>query len=64
MRYQYTRQDDIIKSFWNNYPQYKKKRGYKQNDYKCDIRCAFVDYVDYLQKSGYISGKLASRVTL
>lgn len=29
-----------------------------------DIRCAFVDYVDMLQKDGLISEKLASRVTL
>lgn len=29
-----------------------------------DTRCAFVDYVDYLSKSGEISQALAQRVTL
>lgn len=32
--------------------------------YKTDTRCAFVDFVDYLSKSGEISQSLASRVTL
>lgn len=36
----------------------------RQNQYNADIRTAFVDYVDHLQKSGVISEKLAERVTL
>lgn len=66
---------EVRNSFWENYPQYRK--GYKkvnakkpyytekrQNDYCTDIRCAFVDYVDYLLKDDIISEKLAQRVTL
>lgn len=40
----------------------KHKRPGK--DWRCDVRCAFVDYVDMLQKSGFISEALAQRVTL
>ena len=32
--------------------------------YKCDTRCAFVDFVDCLQRSGEISDSLAFRATL
>ena len=39
---------------------FKKVRG----EYCADTRCAFIDYVDYLQKSGLISAKLADKVTL
>lgn len=39
----------------------KRKR---QNGYSADVRTAFVDYVDHLQKSGVITEKLAGRVTL
>lgn len=35
-----------------------------QNAQDTDTRCAFVDYVDALQKSGAISEALAARVTL
>ena len=57
---------EVRKAFWFDFPQYKcfyrvKKR---QNDYNCDIRCEFVDYVDFLLKDGQISEKLANRVTL
>jgi len=33
-------------------------------DFLCDTRCAFVDFVDSLQKSGEISAALADRVYL
>lgn len=56
----------VRKAFWNNHPQFKSqyRKTYKQNDYCCDIRCAFVDFVDYLQKDNQISENLANRVTL
>ena len=56
----------VRESFWESFPQYKShyKKNKRQNDYICDIRCSFVDYVDYLQKDGQISEKLANRVTL
>ena len=40
---------------------YKSKR---QNDQPCDTRCAFVDFVNNLAKSGEISEQLAQKVTL
>jgi hypothetical protein len=59
-------QTEIRNSFWITHPQFKadyrvKKR---QNDYCCDIRCAFVDYLDMLAKTGKISPKQADNTTL
>jgi hypothetical protein len=57
---------EIRASFWASYPEFKKEYRTKkrQNDYKTDIRCAFVDYIDNLQRNGDISEKLAHRATL
>ena len=57
---------EVRKSFWNEFPQFmvEYKRNKRQNEYSCDCRCAFVEYVDYLQKDGVISEKLANKVTL
>jgi len=41
-----------------------RTRRATQNDYPAEVRTAFVDYVDALQKSGAISEALAARVTL
>lgn len=51
-------------AFWDGYPQYTEVPAWEQNDYPVDIRTAFVDFVDHLQKSGQISEELASDVTL
>lgn len=57
---------EVRKSFWNSHPQLRKyyKVGFTQNQYSTDIRCAFCDYVDFLQKDGIISEELAKNVTL
>ena len=57
---------EVRKSFWNEFPQFlnEYKKIKRQNEYSCDCRCAFVEYVDYLQKDGVISEKLANKVTL
>ena len=62
--YAYTTHATLRASFWQDHPQYKRRPGWSQTDYATDIRCAFVDYVDALQKSGQISESLAQRVTL
>jgi hypothetical protein len=62
----YTTQKQVRQAFWDSFPEFKpdfqiKKR---QNDYKCDIRVSFVDFVDSLRRNGDISEKLANNVTL
>lgn len=65
-KYPYTTQAEVRKLFWTSYPKFRPeyRARKRQNDYNCDIRCTFVDYVDYLMKNGHISEKLAQRVTL
>jgi len=57
---------EIRAAFWESNPQFAKsyRKTYRQNDYSATIRSAFVDYVDYLARSGEISEKLAFRATL
>ena len=67
---------EIRAAFWESHPQYKRqckatqagririKTEKRQNDYKADIRMAFVDFVDMLSKDGTISEKLAFNATL
>jgi hypothetical protein len=59
-------QAEVRAAFWEDcFPEVKKSyTRKKQNEYPADIRCAFVDYVDSLQKSGQISEALAFRATL
>jgi len=60
-------QKQVRQSFWDSNPFWKAneyKARKRQNQYHTDIRCAFVDYVDYLQKDGIISQALAQRITL
>lgn len=61
-----TTQAEVRESFWLNHLRFADERRLhkRQNDYRCDIRAAFVEYVDSLQKSGVISEALAERVTL
>ena len=50
--------------FWLDHPEFKEIYGMKQNNYPTDVRVTFVDYVDYLERSGIISINLANTVTL
>lgn len=52
--------------FFEEYPEFRSERRVRksQNDYSCDCRCAFVDFVDCLLKSGEISEKTADNITL
>ena len=56
----------IRKMFWDNSPQFKNeyRTKKKQNDYCCDIRCSFVDFVDFLLKDGQITERQANNITL
>jgi len=63
----YTSQKQVRANFWRfTYGTRKPARfaGKSQNELPTDLRCLFVDYVDCLQKSGYISEALAYKVTL
>jgi len=57
---------DVRRAFWDAHPEFKSeyRARKRQNEYYTDIRCSFVDFVDYLQRNGDISEKLAQRVTL
>jgi hypothetical protein len=63
-----TTQKQIRAAFWAAHPTLprRKIRDYAGTGhmYQTDTRCAFVDYVDQLQRAGQISEALADRVTL
>lgn len=57
---------EVRKAFWEAHPEFKNsyRKSYRQNQYNTDINVAFVDYVDYLLKSGDITQNLANKITL
>lgn len=59
-------QAQVRLAFWDAHPEFANdyRASKRQNQYRADIRRAFVDYVDSLNKSGEISDSLAARVTL
>lgn len=65
-----TNQKQIRKAFWESHPSFAhqaREAGIlsKSQNHQCaTVRCAFVDYVDLLYRSGQISADLAQRVTL
>jgi len=68
-----TNQKQIRAAFWEAHPHANRKkypaRDWTREDksrrnYCTDTRCAFVDFVDYLNRSGIISDQLANRATL
>jgi hypothetical protein len=70
MQYTYTNQKQIRQAFWESFPHFEEQAREagiftkSQNHHCATVRCAFVDFVDYLSKDGQISEKLANRVTL
>jgi hypothetical protein len=68
-----TNQKQIRAAFWETFPELPRRRyRYSPNRtdktaelvFPIDTRCAFVDFVDYLQRNGDISELLANRATL
>jgi len=59
-------QSQVRKLFWESFPQFKSefRTRKRQNDYSTDVRCAFVDFTDYLCKNGQITEKQANNYTL
>lgn len=66
MTYHYTTQKQIRNAFWQEHPEFQHLRRAKktQNDYPCDLRMAFVDFVDALERDTHITEALANRATL
>jgi len=62
--YTYSDEDEVRDAFWDQHPQFTPVDFQSQNKYPTDVRCAFVDFVDSLQKNGDISEELAADVTL
>jgi hypothetical protein len=65
-----TTQKQIRRAFWESFPHFEEQARAagilsKRQDHHCaTVRCAFVDFVDSLARSGKISEALAFRVTL
>jgi hypothetical protein len=68
-----TNQKQIRAAFWEAFPDLPRRRyRYSWNPrdktaelvFPIDTRCAFVDYLDQLQRAGIISESLANRATL
>jgi len=64
-----TTQAQVRRSFWDctqydEAEEKRQKRTSREKDYRTDVRCAFVDYVDSLRRDEVISEALAFRVTL
>jgi hypothetical protein len=65
-----TTQKEIRQVFWHDYPHFAEQAraagiiSKPQNEHCATVRCAFVDFVDMLRKSGQISEALAFRATL
>lgn len=59
-------EDDVREAFWADNPGYADERDddKSQNDYRPDIRMAFVDWVDAAHKNGQMSDDLVAEVTL
>ncbi len=70
MTYPITTQKHVRDAFWEAHPglDFKARqagiRSKGQNTQCATVRCAFVDFVDSLYRSGQISDALAQRVTL
>lgn len=70
-RYTYTTQRELTAAFWEDHPRLKALKVKTVKDftgngrmYVTDIRCAFSDYTEHLNRSGMISDALAYRATL
>jgi hypothetical protein len=64
-----TNQKQIRAAFWEAHPHFpnRRRRAWDKTTplyYPATIRTAFVDFIDYLEKSGQISPALANRATL
>jgi len=59
-----TTQRELRTAFWLEFPEFKRVRGWTQNQYPAEVRQTWCDYVDTMQRNGQISEALAQRATL
>ena len=59
---------ELRKMFWNEIATPEMRAEYRtrktQNDYSTDVRCTWVDFVEYADERGMITEKQASNATL
>ena len=59
---------ELRKMFWSEIATPEMRAEYRirktQNDYSTDIRCAWVDFIDWACKSGRITEKQCNNATL
>ena len=59
---------ELHKMFWGEIATPEMRSEYRthktQNDYSTDIRCAWVDFIDWACKSGIITEKQSNNATL
>lgn len=60
---QITTQRNLRRAFREAHPSLNYKR-YRNGSYPVDTRCAWVDWIDHLARSGTITEQLAQRATL
>lgn len=68
--YRITNQKQLRREFWQTFPHFSEQAraagiiSKGQNAQCATVRCAFVDWLDSLCRSGEVSEKLAQRATL
>lgn len=68
--YTYTNQPALRRAFWEAHPHYAEQAreagilSKRQNHHCATVRCAWVDFLDSLHRSGQVSDALADRATL
>lgn len=57
---------ELRTSFWQEHTEFAKeyRKRKKQNDYNGDIRFAWINFIDVMQKNDNITEKLRKRATL
>ncbi len=66
----FTTQKQVRDGFWQAYPQLgaearaEGRRSKRQNSQPAGVRCAFVEFVDLLQRDGMMPEKLARNIDL
>lgn len=63
--YTYEDEEDLRDAFWEAHPEFLLQRQPGRQNAQCaDVRMAWCDWLDYLEKAGLISEELATRSTL